>query len=195
MKFFRLAPLVFISTVAATINISAPINAAWGERYTVTWTHDASDPSEFTLAVQLVMHDLATGQLWESTQTKDDKLDVVFENTDPPNQFLPYSVFRLQGRNQSNVDQIYSESPRFQFLAPGADPTPDVPFDVLLSSGASAPASVAISSIESSTASSQSSGTTPAPASGDDQTGDGGAMALMGKTVGTTIAEDPGEPR
>ena len=80
---YAFAPLLLLSSVVATINIAAPVNAVSGGPYTVTWTHDASDPSEFILMIRLVSHSWATGQFWYFTQTKDNKLDVVFENTYP----------------------------------------------------------------------------------------------------------------
>jgi hypothetical protein len=73
----------FLSTVSAKIDLAAPSNPVSGGGYTVTWTHESSDPDQFTLMLQLASDSWATGQFWEFTETKLDKLDVTFLNTDP----------------------------------------------------------------------------------------------------------------
>lgn len=72
-----------LATVSAKIGLIAPSTAVSGGSYTVTWTHDGSDPDQFILMLQLASDSWATGQFWEFTQTKLDKLDVTFLNTYP----------------------------------------------------------------------------------------------------------------
>ncbi|RXW20205.1 hypothetical protein EST38_g5649 [Candolleomyces aberdarensis] len=137
IRFFLLSPLYipnqrllklaltltcFLTTVSARIQLAAPVNPVSGGRSTVTWTHDASDPAEFILMLQLASDSWATGQFWYFTKTKDDKLDVVFLNTDPY-VISTKSIYRLTARNQSNVDQILARSPNFRFLPAGSTPS------------------------------------------------------------------------
>ncbi|RXW20190.1 hypothetical protein EST38_g5650 [Candolleomyces aberdarensis] len=82
-SFAAIALTCFLTTVSARIQLAAPVNPVSGGRSTVTWTHDTSDPAQFILMLQLASDSWATGQFWEFTQTKNDKLDVVFLNTDP----------------------------------------------------------------------------------------------------------------
>ncbi|KAJ2914337.1 hypothetical protein MD484_g6087, partial [Candolleomyces efflorescens] len=123
MKLSSFAPVAltcFLTSVYAKIDLAAPFNPVSGGRSTVTWTHDASDPTEFVLMLQLASDSWALGQFWEFTQTSDNKLDVTWLNTDPYVITPVRSIYRLTARNQSNVDQIYARSPDFRFLEPGS---------------------------------------------------------------------------
>ncbi|KAJ2932936.1 hypothetical protein H1R20_g4150, partial [Candolleomyces eurysporus] len=125
MKFFSFAAIAlacFLTTVSARIQLAAPVNPVPGGKYTVTWTHDASDPAEFVLQLQLASDSWALGQFWYFTKTKDNKLDVIFQNTDPYS-LNTRSTYRLTARNQSNVDQILGRSPDFKFVRYSVTPT------------------------------------------------------------------------
>jgi len=125
MKFSSLAATsvaltCLLTTVSAKIGLAAPSNPVSGGSYTVTWTYDASDPDQFTLMLQLASDSWATGRFWEFTKTNLDQLDVTFLNTYPYVIMPKPSIYRLTARNQSNVDQVYSQSQDFQFLAAGS---------------------------------------------------------------------------
>ncbi|KAJ2914340.1 hypothetical protein MD484_g6082, partial [Candolleomyces efflorescens] len=120
---FGIALTCFFTAVSAKIDLAAPINPVSGGRSTVTWTHDASDPSQFILMLQLASDSWATGQFWYYTETSANKLDVTWLNTWPYVITPVRSIYRLTARNQSNVDQVLSRSPDFRFLPPAGGVT------------------------------------------------------------------------